>query len=1377
MANTIMSAKNSFQDGLLLDFSPENSKATSMTAALNATLVTFNGNEMSLQNDMGNGRVETAFLPEGYIPVGSCEFGDIIYIVSYNPLINKSQIGCFPSPERNISSEELGGLQQSLSWKDFQEGNDTTGPTGGLKASSVKKILYDNRDMTPGDKYIIYSEDLGSSDNNKYLSDYNNPTHEHGTFPKLAKIHVVSIEESGKIVYLDSTTKWYDKNNYYLNADLSASGGIQDLDGYRTMVSSAYSVFSSKVSGKLAILVELEKITGFSCSWEPYIDSSDSLDSEGLKYTNYSIYWNFNWTTDDYNINPNGAILTLSEWTGVDKNREGQYQTWTYNGKYEIDLQESSAWKSVTCPSSYETIISRNYRPEIHSIVPYSTFLSTYEYNNYQQRIINSIKQGDVEPYKLNIQKQEGQPYVGRYYVNCTSIIEDVPKTTDSTGKLVNAWNGPLNDDIVNNYFHYPVVKKFANFNIPTKQIFKEGDTLVSKTPYINNLIYHYKIAPTMPYGILDEYTQEGYIDFSKIGTKSIALNTWKYYNYENTSTLTWGMEAYTEPGKGISEVVFEFYDNQRFVAAYLNKGKRSYNGTFTEYITLNESGSNYKLNNIKAFPDYDLINGKPIPKPTYHKGLEVLGSNTVAGVTYLDGNGNKVNPQNINSNTTYYQDDSGTLYSNFLYLVKIIIKYCNKGILDEYIEPSGENDSEHVLIDYRWFWTNTMFNEYYYNAQDFKDLQFILNLDGVANIGTTNNYEIKNYKYNPSFDDTVAISSNNSYKSLSANVQTVNIDGKQNDNIKLSISPGLYNNYNTFNLSEDHVGNLDVIIYLAKDYLSNSSPQPKVIYSEEDLLMDTTYLNPVMDDNPDGKLDTSTSNTLNTLVGASQGSGKEIYEDATSYMNYKNEFLLTSTESSSTKTGNTKDKTLAYLASDGSDSTITDFQQYNRKLSQLLHNESFTNYFKLTLSGIHYSKYLFLTKALQNVKMLRSFVLNTDDLIDYNLFNNNGYIHFSHMLMTSNTDESGHNCHQHIAIVDFKRLSSSSYSKSGVQQLETFNLGDDGNIDVHKALDLNYDKISEQFKFLFPFGYGHDGRNASPARKDNNNPIISNNKDFNKTTNYYSLDLGGTLAGITDSAIEPADQHVSQNALEYFAPAVLGYLTQLFYLTDSDQTLQMPHNYVYLEPNYCSYKKDVVIQLLSNNVSNNLILIQGIKYQDYLNKVTDRFSNKAELLASPNVTLQLESCLKTQPIEFIFNYITPTADVFVNNSIAVASIFNDIPRVINQGLQSDKIYGWDPDIQSFKTLGSVDKLKKISSYNISGSQITSSLSENTSNMYLRDINKYRLLEIDGNNKLRLTKIPSVTKEYSVNTHSTKSGEGRNRSLTGYKVFKYYYDY
>ena len=90
MANTIKASKNTFSGGLVMDLAPDTTPNKVLTSALNATLVTFNGNEMSLQNDMGNGRVETARLPEGYIPVGTCEFGDIIYIVSYNPLTNKS---------------------------------------------------------------------------------------------------------------------------------------------------------------------------------------------------------------------------------------------------------------------------------------------------------------------------------------------------------------------------------------------------------------------------------------------------------------------------------------------------------------------------------------------------------------------------------------------------------------------------------------------------------------------------------------------------------------------------------------------------------------------------------------------------------------------------------------------------------------------------------------------------------------------------------------------------------------------------------------------------------------------------------------------------------------------------------------------------------------------------------------------------------------------------------------------------------------------------------------------------------------------------------------------------------------------------------------
>jgi len=81
---------NTFTKGLLKDFHPLTVPNDVMTDALNATLITMNGNEGILQNDMGNGRVESAFLPPGYVPIGMKEYGGIIYIASYNPITNKS---------------------------------------------------------------------------------------------------------------------------------------------------------------------------------------------------------------------------------------------------------------------------------------------------------------------------------------------------------------------------------------------------------------------------------------------------------------------------------------------------------------------------------------------------------------------------------------------------------------------------------------------------------------------------------------------------------------------------------------------------------------------------------------------------------------------------------------------------------------------------------------------------------------------------------------------------------------------------------------------------------------------------------------------------------------------------------------------------------------------------------------------------------------------------------------------------------------------------------------------------------------------------------------------------------------------------------------
>jgi hypothetical protein len=61
---------NQFDKGLNLDTNPIGLDNHTLTGALNATMITRNGNELVLQNDMGNAKVESAALRSGFVPVG-----------------------------------------------------------------------------------------------------------------------------------------------------------------------------------------------------------------------------------------------------------------------------------------------------------------------------------------------------------------------------------------------------------------------------------------------------------------------------------------------------------------------------------------------------------------------------------------------------------------------------------------------------------------------------------------------------------------------------------------------------------------------------------------------------------------------------------------------------------------------------------------------------------------------------------------------------------------------------------------------------------------------------------------------------------------------------------------------------------------------------------------------------------------------------------------------------------------------------------------------------------------------------------------------------------------------------------------------------------
>lgn len=155
---------NTFKGGLQSDTNPMVQGNDSLSDALNATFVTMNGNEIVLQNDMGNRRVDNAYLPAGYEPVGMKEYGGIIYIAAYNPITNRSQIGSFPSPERRISSNDSENLGNTLDLTT----SFTTAPNEYLKKlnclvnDTVLVPLTKDTSLHAGDKFIVYLKNSSS---------------------------------------------------------------------------------------------------------------------------------------------------------------------------------------------------------------------------------------------------------------------------------------------------------------------------------------------------------------------------------------------------------------------------------------------------------------------------------------------------------------------------------------------------------------------------------------------------------------------------------------------------------------------------------------------------------------------------------------------------------------------------------------------------------------------------------------------------------------------------------------------------------------------------------------------------------------------------------------------------------------------------------------------------------------------------------------------------------------------------------------------------------------------------------------------------------------------------------------------------------------
>lgn len=271
-------ATNTFTDGLIMDFDPLVTPNTSLSSALNATFVTMNGKENVLQNDMGNCQIEGANLPAGYVPVGTAEMGGIIYIVSYNPLTNRSQIGSFPSPARNIFSET-----ENINNVTLKENIFLTNTTEDFRKKSGREDLKDitntayrakltKETLHSGDKFYVTGNSIAANIN--YLSHWENNNY----IPGYIKLSLGTLDSNNRFVYLNNLLK-VPVYTDICKLDIRDSGNPYE---------DVYNTYNSKIAGELYLSAQLELIDSFDVTW----------DLVGITETEYTINFECTYTSE-----------------------------------------------------------------------------------------------------------------------------------------------------------------------------------------------------------------------------------------------------------------------------------------------------------------------------------------------------------------------------------------------------------------------------------------------------------------------------------------------------------------------------------------------------------------------------------------------------------------------------------------------------------------------------------------------------------------------------------------------------------------------------------------------------------------------------------------------------------------------------------------------------------------------------------------------------------------------------------------------------------------------------------------------------------------------------------------------------------------------
>lgn len=396
---------NTFTDGLNTDLHPLTTPNTMLTDCINGTIITYNGNEYILQNDMGNYQLAKAQLPADYIPVGIKEYGNVIYIVSYNPIDKKCQIGSYPSPqtlfdntEKHSKDSKYHGIEMHQLSNDWRWNRDGTAvfpditnvlftqysPKQNLVVLFPENGDIKNTFLSPGDKYWLYVSDKNEKNIWKFQkTEYYSLTES----KEIYKIEEEVKEQSTKIID-DSLMPYV---SWETPGWLSYKPSLLDLDSFNIYLTDvtlpAFLTQKEEGTGILTFEMQGQITISSDPAWETYFpkllvlfeyksDSNDPVKSEwkylgngriqsqeylsGKGSTNYGNkidVLTYNVESGNLSVDNSDKIITVRATPYIIEDNYGIVYD-NFKVEYNINLSDLYSIKEINTFSTYKYLVT-----------------------------------------------------------------------------------------------------------------------------------------------------------------------------------------------------------------------------------------------------------------------------------------------------------------------------------------------------------------------------------------------------------------------------------------------------------------------------------------------------------------------------------------------------------------------------------------------------------------------------------------------------------------------------------------------------------------------------------------------------------------------------------------------------------------------------------------------------------------------------------------------------------------------------------------------------------------------------------------------------------------------------------------------------------